>query len=101
MGSSPSTLIDPRSGFRSPSTHSIVVVLPAPLGPIRPKISPWQTSNDTSSTATSEPYVLRQPATWMTAWVMPTSLLGQLLGRAEQAGPVEDDADGVRVGGVW
>ena len=30
----------PRSGARSPSTHSIVVVLPAPFGPIRPKISP-------------------------------------------------------------
>ena len=32
--------IVPRSGRRSPSTHSIVVVLPAPFGPIRPKISP-------------------------------------------------------------
>jgi hypothetical protein len=45
----------PRSGFRNPSTHSIVVVLPAPLGPINPKISPSRTSNDTSSTATVDP----------------------------------------------
>ena len=29
----------PRSGLRSPSTHSIVVVFPAPFGPISPKIS--------------------------------------------------------------
>jgi hypothetical protein len=41
----------PPSGDRSPSTHSIVVVLPAPFGPISPKISPWRTSNDTSATA--------------------------------------------------
>ena len=33
---------DARRGpaVRRPSTHSIVVVLPAPLGPIEPKISP-------------------------------------------------------------
>ena len=45
----------PRSGVRSPSTHSIVVVLPAPFGPIKPKISPGWTSNETSSTATVRP----------------------------------------------
>ena len=39
-GLSDSTEMLPRSGSRSPSTHSIVVVLPAPLGPISPKISP-------------------------------------------------------------
>ena len=46
---------EPRSGARMPSRHSIVVVLPAPLGPTRPKISPRRTSNDTSSTATTAP----------------------------------------------
>ena len=46
----------PRSGERSPSTHSIVVVFPAPFGPIRPKISPCRTSNDTSATAIVRPY---------------------------------------------
>src|SRR5258708_3966915 len=30
----PSTEIVPRSGVRKPSTHSIVVVLPAPFGPL-------------------------------------------------------------------
>src|SRR6185436_16871520 len=55
------------SGFFSPSTHSSVVVLPAPLGPIRPKISPSSTVNETSSTATVLPYVFLQPSTWITA----------------------------------
>ncbi len=45
----------PASGARRPPTHSIVVVLPAPLGPIRPKISPGSTSKDTSATATVVP----------------------------------------------
>ena len=45
----------PRSGARSPSMHSIVVVLPAPFGPISPKISAGCTAKDTSSTATVRP----------------------------------------------
>src|SRR5947209_6760758 len=53
----------PESGVRKPSTHSIVVVLPAPLGPIRPKISPAWTSNDTPSTATVRPYAFRIAST--------------------------------------
>src|SRR5215467_6371854 len=82
--------MDPRSGFRTPSTHSIVVVLPAPLGPIRPKISPWRTSNDTSSTATVDPYALRRLETSMTAGEMSTSL------PVGQAHPVEAAADAAR-----
>ncbi len=46
-----------------PSTHSIVVVLPAPFGPMSPKISPSLTSNETSSTATVLRYVFRMPET--------------------------------------
>ena len=57
-GSSPSTLTLPLSGLRRPPTHSTAVVLPAPLGPITPKISALLTENDTSSTATVEPYAL-------------------------------------------
>ena len=45
----------PRSGARKPSMHSIVVVLPAPFGPISPKISPVSTSKETSSTASVRP----------------------------------------------
>ena len=54
-GSRPRTEMVPRSGLRRPSMHSMVVVFPAPLGPIKPKISPSFTSKDTSSTATVEP----------------------------------------------
>ena len=56
----------PPSGARSPSTHSIVVVLPAPFGPIRPKISPRRTVKETSSAATVGPYALRRASTSMT-----------------------------------
>jgi hypothetical protein len=52
---------------RSPITHSTVVVLPAPFGPRMPKISPSATENDTSSTATRDPYVLRRCATSIAA----------------------------------
>ena len=41
----------PASGSRSPMTHSSVVVLPAPFGPSRPKISPSAISKLTPSTA--------------------------------------------------
>ena len=65
-GSRPSTVVRPASALRTPSTHSMVVVLPAPLGPMSPKISPSNTSKETSSTATVEPYRLRRWATSMT-----------------------------------
>ena len=45
----------PRSGRVSPLTHSTVVVLPAPLTPMIPKISPRSTDRLTSSTATTSP----------------------------------------------
>ncbi len=65
-GSRPSTAIEPLSGARRPSTHSMVVVLPAPLGPMRPKISPRATSKLTPSTASVRPYDLRRACTRMT-----------------------------------
>src|SRR6185437_7968010 len=43
--------------------HSTVVVLPAPLAPIRPTISPAGTSRSRSSTTTLVPYDLRRPRT--------------------------------------
>jgi hypothetical protein len=55
QGDSPSTRTVPASGWRSPSTSSSTVVLPAPLGPRMPKNSPSATSNPTSSTARSSP----------------------------------------------
>ncbi len=49
------TVILPRSGLRRPPMHSIVVVFPASLGPIKPNISPSLTLKDASATATTEP----------------------------------------------
>ena len=63
------TRIAPASGKRSPIMHSTVVVFPAPFGPKMPKISPSATENDTSSTATTGPYVLRRCETLMAASV--------------------------------
>src|SRR4051812_4582938 len=48
-----------------PAIARIVVVLPAPLGPSRPRICPGMTSNDRSATATVCLYVLWNPITWI------------------------------------
>src|SRR5690606_28007088 len=63
IGSRPKTDRSPPSGRRRPWTHSTVVVLPDPLGPSRPKISPRRTSNETSATATLSPYRFCRPYT--------------------------------------
>src|SRR5579884_3942422 len=57
----------PASGRRRPMMHSTAVVLPAPLGPRMPKISSSRTENETSSTATVRPYVLRRCETSITS----------------------------------
>src|SRR6266849_4377157 len=57
---SPSTSTSPESAAVSPSQISIVVVLPAPLGPSRPKHSPVRTSSSRSSTATTSLYSFRR-----------------------------------------
>ena len=48
----------PRSPMRSPAIDSTAVVLPAPLGPRTPKISPCSTAKLTPSTAVLSPYRL-------------------------------------------
>ena len=52
----------------------IVVDLPAPLGPSRPKISPGRAANVTSSTATNPSYSLRRAWTSIKA-VLPAAQL--------------------------
>src|SRR4051812_29401999 len=52
----PQTSMWPASGSRSPMTHSSVVVLPAPFGPRRPKISPSWISNVTPRAASTPSY---------------------------------------------
>src|SRR5262249_31227458 len=59
----PSTSIHPRSGFRNPAAREKSVVLPAPLGPTRPKIELPGISNDTRSRATVRPKALVK--SWM------------------------------------
>ena len=65
--SRPRTEIAPESGTCRPSIISIVVVLPAPFGPSRPKISPFRTWNETPPTALTVPYDFRTSSTAMTA----------------------------------
>src|SRR5215472_4482244 len=53
--SKPCTVARPEVGERRPQRMRIVVDLPAPLGPRKPKISPGATSRVTRSTATKSP----------------------------------------------
>src|SRR5437762_5327476 len=53
--SMPATLAVPDVGWSRPQRIRIVVVLPEPLGPRMPKISPGKISKETSSTATIFP----------------------------------------------
>ena len=49
-GALPKTVISPESGRMMSRIMRIVVVLPAPLGPRKPRISLGPTSNDRSAT---------------------------------------------------
>jgi hypothetical protein len=52
MTEKPPTSASPESGLRRHERMEMVVVLPAPLGPRRLKISPSRIENETPSTAT-------------------------------------------------
>src|SRR5690349_18671990 len=53
----------PASGSRSVASIRMVVVLPAPLEPMNPKMSPGWRSNETPSTATNGPKAFLRPLT--------------------------------------
>ena len=53
----------PAVGGRNPVRIRIVVVLPAPLGPRKPTIWPFSTSNEMSLTATVRAYRFVRPST--------------------------------------
>jgi hypothetical protein len=53
--SSPATRALPRDGVTTPHIMEMAVVLPAPLGPSRPKISPCSISRSSPESAQSEP----------------------------------------------
>src|SRR5947207_5710746 len=63
----PPTIADPDVGFNSPHNIRIVVDLPAPLLPRKPKISPLRTSKLTSSTARNCPNRRVRPLTSIAA----------------------------------
>ena len=57
----PSSVIDPAVGAYRPAITLKVVLLPDPLGPIRPRISPLAKPNDTASTAVKPPNFFVRP----------------------------------------
>src|SRR5438105_11592560 len=60
--SAPAKRIAPESGFSSPESWPIRVVLPAPLGPITAWISPGMMDNETLPVATRPPKRFVRPA---------------------------------------
>src|SRR3954451_7303481 len=65
--SCPSKLIEPAVGASVPDSILKIVLLPEPFGPIRPRISPWSTLNDTLLTAVKPPNRFTRPSTTSTA----------------------------------
>src|SRR5664280_591330 len=65
----------------------IVVDLPAPFAPRYPKISPFATSKDTSSTATKEPNTRRKRCTSIALSVTLASLLRRFVSAEKCSGP--------------
>src|SRR6266705_5586903 len=63
----PANLIEPADGESVPESMLKIVLLPEPFGPIRPRISPWSTLNDTLLTAVKPPNRLTKPSTTSTA----------------------------------
>src|SRR5882762_10165361 len=53
--SAPRKRTEPASGLSAPAMRLKTVLLPEPLGPIRPRISPSATSNETLLTAVKPP----------------------------------------------
>src|SRR5580700_3002820 len=66
----------------SPRIAFSAVVLPAPFGPIRPRMRPVSTVRSMPASATVEPYALRRP--WASMQGMGSALLGTAGGRAQQ-----------------
>src|SRR6266850_975923 len=85
----PLMVIRPRVGLSSPAMMRMVVVLPAPLGPRNPWISPGSTERLTPSTAVKEPYVLTSASTAIMASgrLRPAMGLVVALGDGELEGP--------------
>src|SRR5437879_11890343 len=77
--SSPSNRIDPAVGSSGPDSMLKIVLLPEPFGPIRPRISPCSTRNDTLLTAVKPPKRFTNPSTVSTPEPPLTRLLALLV----------------------
>ena len=66
-GSMPSTRSTPSVTGETQPIMRMVELLPAPLGPRKPKASPRRTSKSTASTAVNDPKRLVSPRAWMSA----------------------------------
>src|SRR5712691_11445975 len=80
--SCPLIVMRPAVGLSSPAIMRMVVVLPAPLGPRKPWVSPGSTARLTPSTAVKDPYVLTSASTA----IMPSGGLRPAMGAAVPAG---------------
>ncbi len=78
--------LGPGSGGSAPVIRLNIVVLPAPLGPIRPRISPALTSKLTLSTATRPPKRRVAPATVRIGWPRSGLLAGARASPAARGG---------------
>ena len=79
--SAPSKVTVPEVTGRSPVRQLKKVDLPAPLGPIRPRMSPSSTDTDASSTALKAPNALVTLLARQSAWPLATSDLRRRAGR--------------------
>src|SRR5881394_886804 len=77
--SAPSNTIDPAEGASVPDSMLKIVLLPEPFGPIRPRISPCSTRNDTLLTAVKPPKRFTNPSTVSTPEPPLTRLLALLV----------------------
>ncbi len=97
--SSPAKRIEPAVGASMPAMQLKVVLLPEPLGPIRPRISPSLTSNETLETAVKPSNFLVRPETErMTTEI---GALHELRWKGARAGPRwrADQRERARAGG--
>ena len=92
LTSMPPTRAVPDDGRSNPHSMRMVVDLPAPLAPRKPKISPCFTENDRSSTATNDPKRRDRPRTSMATADPPAWRDMSLMARATQ----ERVRDGLR-----
>jgi hypothetical protein len=78
--SKPPSRADPPDGFTIVVSIPIVVDLPAPFGPSRPKTSPCATSKSIPFTASTPPgYVFRNPRTLIAGCPSATTVLSVLV----------------------